>query len=188
MRHDPSIEIEECDSVYRPDDDTFLLLDCLRVVKGERMLEMGCGSGILSIHCARAGGVVTAVDLSPQAVECTRRNARNNGAEIEVFQSDLFSMVNGVFDLIVFNPPYLPVKEEGELESAWSGGYGGIEVVGRFLDDVRPYMAVDGRVTLLLSTKMDQEVLSDRLNGFMIRTLVRRSFFFEELRVVLLER
>ncbi len=188
MRHDPSIEIEECDSVYQPDDDTFLLLDCLHVVGGERMLEVGCGSGILSIHCARAGAVVTAVDLSPQAVECTRRNAMRNGVEIGVFQSDLFSMVNSVFDLIVFNPPYLPVKEGGELARAWSGGQGGVEVVSRFLDDVLPYMAVDGRVTLLLSTKMDQEVLSAHLNRFMIRTLARRSFFFEELRVVLLER
>ncbi len=188
MKFDSLIDIEECDLVYVPDDDTFLLLDCVDFTRGERVLEMGCGTGIISIHCARRGARVTAVDINPNAVECTRKNASANGVDVEVLHSDLFSDVGGEFDLILFNPPYLPVMEEGELERAWSGGEGGMEVVGRFLEGVPSHLTGNGRVLLLVSSKIDQAGLSDDLTGFRVSTVAIRSFFFEELRVLLLER
>jgi len=79
LEYDPNLKIEYCRGVYPPSEDTMLLLDCLEVVDGEDLLEMGCGSGIISLHCAAAGARVTAVDLNPAAVECTIENARKNG-------------------------------------------------------------------------------------------------------------
>ena len=188
MKFDPLIHIEECDLVYAPDDDTFLLLDCVDFTRGERVLEMGCGTGIISVHCARNGAGVTAVDVNPNAVECTRRNASANGVDVEVLHSDLFSDVEGEFNLILFNPPYLPVMETGELETAWSGGEGGMEGIGSFLEGVPSHLTDNGRVLLLVSSKIDQAGLSDGLTGFRASTVATRSFFFEELRVLFLER
>jgi release factor glutamine methyltransferase len=162
------------------------LLDCLEVREGERILEVGCGSGILSIHCALAGGKVTAVDINPRAVECTLKNASRNAARLEARRSDLLSDVKGDFDLILFNPPYLPVKEKDDLGRAWSGGTGGMEVVERFLEQAPLQLAPGGRILLLVSSRMDQYLLRRVVDPFDRQDLSTRSFFFERLSVLML--
>lgn len=184
MRFDANIHIKECEGVYGPSDDTFLLLECVEVERGDRVLEMGCGTGIISIHCAMAGASVTAVDLSRRAVECTRENAKANDVDLNLIQSDLFSNVKGKFDLVLFNPPYLPVEEGGELERAWAGGRGGIEVVSRFLHGLPDHLAEGGRALLLVSSKMDLKNLFSQFEWLNGRTLASRKFFFEELSVL----
>ena len=184
MRYDPTIEIADCEGVYAPHDDTFLLLDCVRDVEGKKVLEMGCGTGIISIHCAKAGASVTAVDVNPGALECTRVNARSNHLSIQVIESDLFSAITDDFDLIIFNPPYLPVSEDGELERAWAGGEGGLEVVERFLGEALSHLRPDGRVLLLISSKMDMARLERLIASSHHRVLGSRRFFYEELSVM----
>lgn len=184
MRLDPNIHINECEGVYRPDDDTFLLLECVEVQGGDRVLEMGCGTGIISIHCAMAGASVTAVDLNQRAVECARENANANGVELFLIRSDLFFEVGGKYDLVIFNPPYLPVEEEGDLERAWAGGKGGIEVVSRFLHGLQEHLAEGGRALLLVSSKMDLKDLFSKFEWLKMRKLASRNFFFEELSVL----
>ncbi len=117
MKHDPTLQIEECERVYQVREDSLLLLDCLDVGRNERMLEMGSATGIISVHCAKAGAIVTAADVNPYAVSCTRNNAERNGLEIDVLHSDLFLDVPGRFDVMVINPPYLPVEEKGDVEA-----------------------------------------------------------------------
>ncbi|MCO7244750.1 methyltransferase [Halomonas sp. Mc5H-6] len=96
------------------DEGTRLLLD---VLDGElpsrplsaplRVLDMGCGDGIISAWLAHRGHQVTAVDVSAFAVESTLRTLRVNGLEGRVLQSDVFSALQGErFDLIVSNPPF----------------------------------------------------------------------------------
>ena len=126
MEYDPDIDIRVIDDVYPPSEDSILLIESLDVREGERILEIGCGSGVVSLHCARYGATVTSVDINPSAVECTRRNAENNGLQLDIRQSDLYEKVDGRFDTIVFNLPYLPVDDEGMLAKAWSGGPDGL--------------------------------------------------------------
>jgi release factor glutamine methyltransferase len=156
----------------------------VEVSKDDSVLEVGCGTGIISIHCARSGAKVTAVDINPMAVECARENAKLNGTDIVVLSSDLFEVVEGRFDLIIFNPPYLPVSEEGYLEKAWAGGEGGIKVVDRFLDEVVDHLTPHGKVLQLLSSKMNLDELFSRHGDFSRRTIAGRRFFFEELSVM----
>jgi release factor glutamine methyltransferase len=152
--------------------------------RGEKVLEIGCGTGIISIHCANAGAKVTAVDINPRAIGCTRKNAELNGMEITVLSSDIFEVVEGRFDLIIFNPPYLPVDDEGDLERAWAGGQGGIEVVDRFLRGAVDHLKTDGRLLLLVSSKMELDELFSKRERFSIRAMATRRFFFEELTVL----
>ncbi len=184
MKFDPSIDIEDCEEVYSPSDDTYLLLHHIEVEKGDQVLEMGCGTGLISLHCARAGAEVTAVDANIRAVECTRKNAERNGVSLEVVHSYLFDEVEGKFDLVIFNPPYLPVKEEGLLEMSWSGGEGGTEVVEEFLKDLKGYIRRSGESVILLSSKMDQKKVDQILSAFNTEVLDSKRLFFEELSVV----
>lgn len=72
-----------------------------------RVLDMGCGDGIISAWLARRGHQVTAVDVSAFAVESTRRTLSINGLNGCVLHSDVFSaLADQSFDAIVSNPPF----------------------------------------------------------------------------------
>jgi len=70
---------------------------------GERVLDYGCGSGILAIAAAKLGArPVDAVDIDPQAVAVTRRNAESNDVEVSVFAADALP-ADRTYDLIAAN-------------------------------------------------------------------------------------
>ena len=133
--------------VYRPDADTFLLARAVlqSVRPGERFLEVGCGAGLVSLAAARTGAKVWATDANPQAVEITRHNAEANRLQVEVREGDLFAGLAGPFDVVAFNPPYLPTGPDdlvpGPLNLAFDGGEDGNQTVLRFaaqLASLRP--------------------------------------------------
>ena len=137
--------------VYPVSEDTLLLLDHIRC--GERVLEMGTGNGIIALECASRGSEVVAVDISGEAVDRLREEARSRGLEVQVLRSDLFENVRGKFDTIIFNPPYLPgdAKEMEDLQWA-GGGEHGDEIIMRFLTDAWRYLNEGGEIYIVLSS------------------------------------
>ncbi len=184
MEYRKEIDIAECKLVYPPLEDTFLLLEQLSVNPGESALEMGCGTGLISCHIAFAKAWLTAADVNPRAVACTRENLKRNGLAGRVIESDLFSNVPGRYDLIVFNPPYLAAEEEGVLERAWAGGKEGLDVLAPFLEQASGHLAPGGRMVVLLSSEMDADGLDRLLKPFRQTRRGSRHLFFEELWVV----
>ena len=184
MKYDPRIRIEEQDDVYSPAEDSILLIESLNVRDGERILEIGCGSGVVAIHCAKNGAVVTAVDINPSAVALTRKNAAANGAYMDIRLSDLYEDIDSYYDTIVFNLPYLPVREDGMLEKAWSGGNDGIGPLPKLLDDVEDRLLPRGRFVVVVSSLMDQKRLNEVLSGYDVTVLGEKKLFFEQLRVL----
>lgn len=154
MQLDVSIDIETHEDVYNPSDDSYLLLKVIEVSEGESFLDMGCGTGLIAIHAARHGNSTTAVDINPHAIELTKRNAAKNGVRVHVVSSDLFAKVDGYFDVIAFNPPYLPGDSTSTswIERAWSGGSTGSEVSSRFLEEAWRHLAPGGRIYMVLSS------------------------------------
>lgn len=181
MRYRRELDIVECQEVYPPSEDTFLLLDALEVGEGETVLEMGPGTGLITCHLAACASSVIAADLNPLAVRCTEANLRRNGLPGEVRESDLFSNVPERFDVIVFNPPYCPGTDDDRLALAWAGGPDGVEVTARFLAEAPRHLDPGGRVVLLLSTEMEASALQTSLSPFRRVELKRRRLFFEEL-------
>ncbi|MEA4970758.1 MAG: methyltransferase [Candidatus Pelethousia sp.] len=91
--------------------DAVLLAGFTRVKPGERLLDLGCGCGILSVLLERrAGAKVTAVDIRPEACELCRASAQMNGQDIRVLEADLRELKLGAgeppYAAIVCNPPY----------------------------------------------------------------------------------
>ena len=184
MIYDPDIAIETDEDVYPPSEDSILLIESLDVRPGERILEIGCGSGVVSIHCAKNSCVVTAGDINPRAVELARRNAERNGAEMDVIETDVYSNIEGVFDTIVFNLPYLPVDEEGLLAKAWSGGPDGLGPLPELLAGAGEHLGPDGRIVIVVSSLMDGHALEEALAGWDYRIIEELRLFFEKLSVL----
>jgi release factor glutamine methyltransferase len=185
VKLDASIEIDVLPEVYNPSDDSFLLLKVVDgVTSGKSFLEMGPGTGLLSIHAAKLGARVTAVDINPHAVECTIRNAARNGVRIDVIRSDLFEKVQGNYDVIVFNPPYLPgsASSTSWIERAWSGGDEGSEVAIRFLNEAWKHLSPGGSIFIILSSVGGlMSVLKSARERYDSEMLEEQHMFFESI-------
>ncbi len=155
-----TLEIQEGET-YDPGDDTFLLLRAaLKEVKPtDCVLEVGCGRAVISGEVAKIARRVIAVDINPHAV----RIAKNKG--LEAVRTDLFKGLKGRFDLVLFNPPYLPTsyeeKVDGWINYAYDGGPTGRDTIDRFLEGLKDHLKTEGRALLLVSSADGiEEVLS----------------------------
>jgi release factor glutamine methyltransferase len=104
---------------------TKLLLQFLegKALNQKTFLELGCGTGIISVFAAQKGAKVVASDINPQAIKNAELNATNNAVSIQTVLSDLFDHLPlQQFDTIVINPPYYPRQPKNDAEKAWFCG------------------------------------------------------------------
>lgn len=184
MLYDPTLKIYTDPDVYPPSEDSILLIRSFDVEQGEKVLEIGSGSGIVSIHCMLNGAEVTCGDINPKAVALTRRNIDANGLKADVLETDVYSNIDGKYDTIIFNLPYLPVQEEGDLALAWSGGDDGLGPLPRLLSEAPEHLNENGRIIVVISSLMDQDALNTILKDLKVRTLSELPLFFEVLKVL----
>lgn len=92
-------------------------------LKHKKVLELGAGSGLMAIFCAREQASVTASDINPTAIEGIKQNALANNENFKVVLSDLFDNLSvSDFDIILINPPYYPRTPKNIEERAWFCG------------------------------------------------------------------
>ncbi|MGC9105769.1 MAG: HemK2/MTQ2 family protein methyltransferase [Thermoprotei archaeon] len=171
------------ENVYEPSDDTELLYDLVDSEPGESALEIGSGTGVISIKLAKKGARVIAVDINPWAALATKLSAELNDVDVDVINCDVASCLRDVkFDLAVFNPPYLPVDEvRSWIDYAWAGGRSGIDVLLRFFDMVRAF-----RYYVVYSSLSDFDSLMTYFNSrrFEIRKVASKTVGFETIYAV----
>jgi release factor glutamine methyltransferase len=134
---------------------------------------MGTGSGIQAKAAKSKGLNVTAVDINPHCMQSLPK-------DIRFIQSDLFSNIDGEYDTIIFNPPYLP-DEIGEL--ALDGGPTGREILDKFLSDAKAYLAPRGQLLFIQSSITGTDKTKQHLVelGYEWEILSSQRIFFEEL-------
>jgi release factor glutamine methyltransferase len=138
--------------VYPVEEDSRMLLEAAlaEVRAADRVLEVGTGSGHVAASLARRATRVVALDINPHAAAA----ARSLG--VEVIRADLLAGVRGPFDLVLFNPPYLPTdpteRLDDWLEYALDGGPDGRRTIARFLGELGRILAAGGRALLLISS------------------------------------
>ena len=171
--------------VYSPREDSFLIIDVLSSLplQNREVLDLGTGSGILGLFCAQNGASVTVTDVDDRILENVLAAASKLGLKIKAAQSDMFSNVVGRFDIVLFNPPYLP---SGEIEdSTTDAGIDGRRLIDRFFDGLTDHLREDGFALILVSTLNNPKSIIEQHPNLSINIISRRPLFFEELQVLL---
>ncbi|WP_267162479.1 HemK2/MTQ2 family protein methyltransferase [Halovenus salina] len=181
-------ELREVDQVYQPAEDSHLLAETVadEVESGATLLDVGTGSGyVADVVSTESDATVVGVDLNPLACE----QARARG--VSVLRGDLVSPFRGdAFDVVCFNPPYLPEAPEGVwddwMEQAVTGGEDGRAVIAAFLEDVERVLRPEGRIYLLISTVTGVDAVRSlaESHGFKSTVLAEESHSFERLLVL----
>lgn len=185
-------KIETDEMVYEPSDDSFLLAENLIINTGEKVLEIGTGSGIVAMYASKMTDKIVATDINFNAIELAEKNFTSNGIEnIQLLFGNLFEPVkNQKFDVILFNTPYLPTEEceilEDNLNYAFDGGLDGRAVIDKFLNELKNHLNRGGRVQLIQSSLANIEETISRLKhlGFKTETTASERFFFEEIALI----
>lgn len=187
------VTLGDADCVYEPSEDSFLLADAAlkEAAQGMRILEIGTGSGFVSaVILANLKDIyLVATEINPHAVHCARAN------RVEVIHTDLFKGIKTEkpekrFDLILFNPPYLPTSKEekvpGWLNYAFDGGISGRETLNLFLDEVKDYLKPEGKILVLISSITGLNAVREKMEdlGFRVDIVEMKKVSFEELMVV----
>lgn len=184
-------------NVYKPAEDTFLLAENLAVEEDDVVLDMGTGCGILGILAAEKARKVVAVDVNPYAVQCARINAKLNSvtAKMDIRRGSLFEPLkeDERFDVIIFNPPYLPskaVRQKTWIERAWSGGPTGRSLIDRFISEAPNHLKKDGRILLVQSSLsgIGETVRKLEEAGFRVDVIAERKVAFERIVLVRAEK
>lgn len=181
-------KLETDQNVYIPAEDSYMLAENLLIEEGQTVLEIGTGSGIVAMYASKLTDKVTATDINLDALLLAEKNFKLNGIEnIELLSGNLFEPVkNRKFDVILFNTPYLPTKDEDviddDLNYAFDGGVDGRKVIDLFLNELPNHLNDGGKVQLIQSSLSDNEKTLDLLDklGFIGEIAESEHFFFED--------
>ena len=144
-------------------------------------MELGSGSGILAIYCAKGGFDTEASDISDSAIECIRKNAALNNISLKITKSDLFQNINGIYDTIIFNPPYLPTQDNLPGSEQWDGGPDGFRVIRRFLGGLKSHLSERGSAFTILSDLTDIKSIISEFNDLAFKPIKEARFDFESI-------
>ncbi len=138
---------------------TKIFLDFLTPLElsDKRLLELGCGSGIISLYARQKGAVVTASDINPIALEYLENASQSNKLELRCVQSDLFDgLQKESFDYIIINPPYYPKQAQNIKEQAWFCGVE-FEYFQKLFKQLPAFVSSHNHVYMILSEDCDIE-------------------------------
>lgn len=137
------LRLETAPDLFSPvhaDKGTLAMLSLTTFDSADRVLDLGCGVGIVGIFAARCGASVTMIDFDKAAVEMAQKNCASNGVLCDVLQSDGFSAIEPgrLFTQILSNPPY----------------HTDFSVAKRFIEGAFRHLEVGGRL-LMVTKRLD---------------------------------
>ncbi len=179
-----SFKVDERVLIPRPETEILVRQAVASLRSGDSMLDLctGCGAVAVAVACEAAKDksvTVVASDISEDALEVARENARINKANVTFVQADLFSGVRGRFNLITANPPYICSAEiaslpkdvrEFEPHLALDGGVDGLDYYRRIAEKINRYIVRGGMCILECGEGQAQEIIR------IFRTVARCDF------------
>ena len=173
-------------SIYKPAEDSYLMSRILKeklpnLLKQNpelNFLEIGTGSGI-HLETAKKLGIkkenIFSSDINPKAV------SHCNNLGYNCIQSNLFEKINNKYDIIIFNPPYLPEDKQEPKDSKLNttGGEKGNEIIIKFLEKAKDYLKKNGKIFLITSS-LSEDINFEKI-GYKTKEIGCEKLFMERL-------
>lgn len=168
--------------VYPGEEDSVFFSEYLKTLKCKKILDMGCGTGILANSIGYAEEIYC-VDINPEAIEFCKRTLSEN-KKMKFIVSNLFEKIkNEKFDLIVFNTPYLEDEEPKDI--SWTHMQNGEDIIKKFILQAKNHVTKDGEILILISNRgyEDYEKFCKE-NEIKWEKIKEKELFFEKLFIV----
>jgi len=123
-------------------------------IKNQTVLEVGCGSGLLSVLATKNGAIVTAIDINPNAIKATTANNLLNNTNVTVVLSNLFQNISQTFDFVLVNPPFFKKNPINHWEFAWLAGQN-LEYFHNFFAQLKNVIHLNSNVYMVLAENCD---------------------------------
>ncbi len=172
------------ENVLEPNDETEFFIKNMKIKKGSVVLELGIGSGLISLVAAKRARKVYGCDINPFAARASRLNAEINFINnVEFIEGDLFLPYSEMrFDTILSIPPYIPTnpsvrKVETYQSIASDGSDNGRGVIEKIISNFSEHLVQEGSMQILHSSLADTDVTKNKLklDGFEIDVLAERT-------------
>ena len=181
-----------CNETYKPSDDTFLLMNLIEINGGEKVIEIGVGSGIILAYMLLNGASYgVGIDVNPYACISTILTLKINKVDkkSDIILCDKLTCINEreLFDIAVFNPPYLPgTPKDNWLDIATLGGPTGKEVLLDAIKPLRNVVRMNGKIYIVFSEPPNASRLLYELDRLRLRInkVLKKNFFYETLYAV----
>jgi len=150
-------------------------------LKNKSLLEPGAGSGLISFIAEKKGAIVTASDLSEQAIKGLEYNKKKIGSEIKIVKSNVLDQISAQkFDVIVINPPYYAKKVTEEWELAWNCGED-FSYFSKFFSSLVEFTHSNVKVIMVLSEDCDIFTIRNiaHQHGWKLEEQIRERFWWE---------
>ena len=151
-------------------------------IKNKTFLELGAGSGLISIFAAKKNAIVTAIDINPVAIQNLKINSVKNDVDLKIIQSDMFKNVpKQKFDIVIIAPPYYKRDPSTYRDHAWYCGENGEYFQGLF-STISDYIKEDSHVAMILSEDCDLSMINDfaEKNNFKMDCVEKHKNLMEE--------
>lgn len=174
--------------IYEPHEDSYLLQKYVKKYsKVNNVLDMGTGSGLQAFSASKNAENVLGVDINPDAIkQAIIQSEIEKIKNVNFIKSDLFKSVpKEKFDLIIFNPPYLP-KEKHVNDIALVSGKRGVDTTLKFLNNVTTFLEDNGTILLITSSLASASKIEECINKNLLKAklLETKHVFFEDINVV----
>lgn len=211
--------IIKCDfeNVYAPSNDSYLLIDYfkskidhiyfdgIKISEINNILDLGTGTGIIAIFFQlikmenpNFNPKIYASDILEDAIKCAKLNEKRNNIDnkIQIFHSDLFNSfpenLKHSFNILVFNPPYLPSSKfieqnsnKQKIDYSWDGGLKGYKIIVEFLSAAKIFLNLKKEHFIYCITSSRTDLIE--LNrifinlGYKNRIVEKEHIFFEDI-------
>ena len=167
------IKVDERVLIPRPETELLVRQALAALKDGDSMLDLCTGSGAIAVAVAveaakKKSVTIVGADISEEALEVARENARINQASVTFVKADLFDGIRGKFDLITANPPYIKSGEIASLDQevrdfepriALDGGEDGLDFYRRIAERIRRYIVRGGMCIMECGEGQAQEII-----------------------------
>lgn len=146
-------------------------------LKNKTFLELGAGTGLISIYAAKKNAFVTASDISESSVKNILLNAGKNNVNLEIIHSDLFEKIpQQKFDFILINPPYYKKQPKTEDEFAWFCGEHA-EYFEKLFNELPGYIQHASKVIMVLSDDCNLEEIKSISQKNNLQMQLKKKYF-----------